>query len=85
MQIVVSYRTECYSVDSTIWMSEWNDFNSYELPCRSDTSKQVSVQIVLRFGKGCGLKKFKIAAVVASKSPTKFQLNSTSGGQLSKI
>ena len=48
------------------WISERNDFSNSESLCHCDASHQVLAQSDLRFGRRCGLKTFKMAAMAAS-------------------
>ena len=42
---------------------ELNTYSNAESPCHPDTSHQVSVQSNLQFGRRCGFKNFKLAAI----------------------
>ena len=64
------------------WMSEWNEFSSFESPCLHIASHQVSAQSDLTFGRRCrGQLEYwngtHLAILITSMPPTKFRLNPT--------
>ena len=46
------------------WISEQNNFSNSESLCHCDASNQVLAKSNLRFGRRCGLKNFKVAAIL---------------------